>query len=58
MSDDKTKTHPLDAKHIDIHDPSEVRNWCKALNCTEADLNRAVTAVGTSGQKVRNFLGR
>jgi hypothetical protein len=58
MPDNKNITHPLDAKRIDIHDPAEVRNWCKSLNCTEAQLKAAVLVVGTSGAAVRKHLGK
>lgn len=58
MPDNKNITYPLDAKHIDINDPAEVRNWCKSFNCTEAQLKAAVKAVGTSGAAVRKHLGK
>ncbi len=58
MSDNKNITHPLDAKRIDIHDPAEVRNWCRSFSCTEAQLRAAVLAVGTSGAAVRKYLGK
>ncbi|MGX5834010.1 DUF3606 domain-containing protein [Aeromonas piscicola] len=58
MSDNKTITHPLDAKRIDINDPAEVRNWTKALGCTEAQLKAAVKAVGTYGKDVRAHLAK
>jgi hypothetical protein len=56
MPDDKKIRQPLDNKRIDINDPQEVRNWCKSLGCTEAELKRAVNAVGTSAKKVREYL--
>jgi len=58
MPDNKKITHPLDAKRIDINDPAEVRNWCKALSCSEKELKAAVKAVGTSGVAVRKHLGK
>lgn len=58
MPDNKNITHPLDAKRIDINDPAEVRNWCKSLNCTEAELKSAVKAVGDFGVAVRKHLGK
>lgn len=58
MPDNKKITHPLDAKRIDINDPKEVENWCRALGCTEEELKEAVEAVGTSAKKVREYLGR
>lgn len=58
MSDDKTITHPLDAKRIDINDRAEIANWTKSLGCTEAQLKAAVKAVGTYGKDVRVYLGK
>jgi hypothetical protein len=58
IMDDKTKTHPLDNKRIDVHDANEVRNWTRSLGCTESELKNAVKAVGTSGAKVRVYLGK
>ncbi|SKA73561.1 Protein of unknown function [Clostridium sp. USBA 49] len=56
MPDNKSITHPLDAKRIDINDLSEVKNWCKALGCTESELKAAVRAVGTSAKAIREYL--
>ena len=58
MPDNKNLTHPLDAKRIDVNDPSEVSNWCTSLSCTKAELLAAVIAVGTSGKAVRAYLGK
>lgn len=56
MPDDKRKTHPHDAKRIDINDPSEVRSRCKTLGCTAQQLKDAVKAVGTSAAAVKKHL--
>lgn len=58
MPDNKHITRPEDAKRIDVNDPDEVRNWTKALNCTEAELKRAVQNAGTYAHDVRKYLGR
>lgn len=58
MPDNKHITHPTDAQRIDIHDPKEVRNWCAALGCTEAELKKAVAAAGTYAAQVRKYLGK
>jgi hypothetical protein len=58
MSDNKHITHPQDAKRIDINDDNEVRNWTTALDCTEGELKKAVDAVGTYADKVREYLGK
>lgn len=57
MPDDKTIRQPLDGKRIDINDPYEVDNWCRILNVTEIELRRAVKNVGTSAEKVKEYLG-
>jgi len=58
MSDNKHLTHPQDAERIDVHDAFEVQNWTAALDCTEAELKKAVAAVGTYADKVRQYLGK
>jgi len=55
MSDDKSKTGQ-DRKLISLTEDYEVRDWCKSLGCTEAELRAAVKAVGNSAEKVREFL--
>ena len=55
MSDDKSKTGQ-DRKLIAMTEPYEVRDWCKSLGCTEVELRKAVTAVGNSAEKVREWL--
>ena len=56
MPDNKNIRRPLDNKRIDVNDPQEVRNWCKSLSCSEQELKEAVRAVGTSAEKVREYL--
>ncbi|HEX7440804.1 MAG TPA: DUF3606 domain-containing protein [Caldimonas sp.] len=47
----------MDRKLIALSQPHEVRDWCKSLGCTEAQLRAAVAAVGNSAAKVRAHLG-
>jgi hypothetical protein len=56
MPDDKKIRAPHDKKRIDINDPAEVKNWCKALGCTERELRNAVESVGTSAEEVKTYL--
>ncbi len=56
MSDDKSKRGSPDRDRIDIHDPDEVRNWCKSLHTTREKLKAAVAAVGPVADKVREHL--
>ena len=45
-----------DSKIVEIADGNEVRYWCESLGCTEAQLRESVQAVGSSPEKVREFL--
>jgi hypothetical protein len=56
MSDDKTKTQPQDATRVNVNENYEVQYWTKKFNCSEAELRRAVEAVGVSADKVEEYL--
>jgi len=56
MADDPTKRGTPDNDLISLKEAYEVRDWCKALNCTETQLRAAVAAVGHSAVKVRAYL--
>jgi len=58
MSDDLHKRRPQDASKINVHEDWEVRYWCKALGCSEAELKAAVKAVGVSTSAVRRYFGK
>lgn len=58
MSDDLHKRRPQDASKINVHEDWEVRYWCKEFGCTEAELKKAVTAVGVSAAAVRKYFGK
>ena len=55
--DDSVQTWQ-DLRQIDLTRSYEVRDWCKAFGCTKEELQDAVKAVGTSAQKVREYLKR
>ena len=55
--DDSVQTWQ-DLRQIDLTRSYEVRDWCKAFGCTKEELHDAVKAVGTSAQKVREYLKR
>ena len=57
MIDDSVQTWQ-DLRQIDLTRSYEVRDWCKAFGCTKEELQDAVKAVGTSAQKVREYLKR
>lgn len=47
-----------DSKLISLTEPYEVKNWCKALNCTEKELRDAVAKVGHSAAAVEKYIIR
>jgi hypothetical protein len=54
---DMTGQHPeRDSREIDFDDPDEVRYWLKFLDTSRDELLAAVSAVGTSAQRVRDHL--
>ena len=53
--DDSVQTFQ-DLRQIVLTRSYEVRDWCKAFGCTKKELHDAVKAVGTSAQKVREYL--
>jgi Protein of unknown function (DUF3606) len=53
---DTSKGTSQDRKLIALNEDYEVRDWCKSLGCTEAQLRKAVAAVGHSADKVREYL--
>jgi hypothetical protein len=55
MSDDESKTGE-DRKEISLDEHHDVRAWCNALGCDEAQLRLAVQKVGHSAEKVREYL--
>ena len=57
MSDDTSQRGPQDRSRINLNQAHEVRYWTQALGVSEAELSRAVGAVGSSADKVREFLG-
>jgi len=57
MSDDTSQRGPQDRSRINMTQAHEVRYWTQALGVSEAELSRAVGAVGSSADRVREFLG-
>jgi uncharacterized protein DUF3606 len=45
-----------DPRTIEIENPVERAYWVKALGISEAQLMAAIGAVGTSAQKVKDYL--
>jgi len=58
MSDNLHKTGGLDAKLISLTEDWEVKYWTTALACSVMELKEAVSKVGHSAAKVRDYLHR
>lgn len=58
MSDNKSERGSPDSKRIDVHDPNELRDWTRSLGISAEELKAAVAKVGTSAEKVREYLRR
>jgi len=56
MSDDLTKKGSKDRKNINIHEPWELRDWATKLNVSKDKLIKAVKAVGTAVNDVKEWL--
>lgn len=55
MSDNLNK-RKLDATRINLHEPYELRDWCKSFECTPDELKVAVYKVGTSAKAVKSYI--
>ena len=58
MADDNMKVREQDFKRINTNDDYEIRDWVESLGVTEAQLRKAVAAVGDQAEKVGKFLGK
>ena len=56
MSDNKALRNPQDSSRVNMNEDYEVRYWTNKFNCTEEQLGIAVKAVGSSAEKVEQFL--
>ena len=56
MVDKKNKTDSPDNDLVSLAQPQDVRDWCKALHCTEKQLREAVWKVGNSARQIRQYL--
>ena len=56
MVDNKRKVGSPDNKRIDVHEEYEVRDWAKSLGVTPTQVKNAVDKVGTSAEKVKQYL--
>lgn len=58
MPDNHKKTGRPDDERINVSQPHEVEYWTRKIGVTEAELRRAVSAVGPMATVVRLYLGR
>jgi hypothetical protein len=56
MADDLSKRGPADRARIDVNEDWELRYWAKELSASADEIRNAVHAVGTSTDKVREYL--
>ena len=43
---------------VNIYNVDDIRHWCEKFSCTKTQLWDAVTAVGTSADALREYMGR
>ena len=58
MADNMTKRAASDRARINLNQDYERRDWAKSLGVDEHELRNAVSAVGDSAEKVREYLSR
>ena len=58
MADDKSKTPPQDASHVNVHEKNEVEYWSKRFGVTPERFKEAVQKAGTSVKAVEAELKR
>jgi hypothetical protein len=58
MSDNLQKSGQQDRSRINVHEEWEVRHWTEALGVSREELEKAVSEVGVSAEKVREHLKR
>lgn len=58
MADNKADTGSPDRDRINMSEDYEVRDWTTSLGVTRERLQEAVDAVGSSADKVREYLRR
>lgn len=56
MTNDTKRFRPLDPGRVNTMDALEVQYWCTELNCTQAELQEAVSNAGDHISAVRAHL--
>ncbi|WP_371436596.1 DUF3606 domain-containing protein [Polaromonas sp.] len=58
MADDLKQAGPEDRSRINVNEAHEVRYWTERFDVSEAELRKAVAAVGVSAKDVAEHLGK
>ena len=58
MTDDLSNRGPADRARINVHEPWEVKWWCKELGVTPEQLKQLVSQHGVSAARIRQVLGK
>lgn len=58
MADNKSNTGSPDRDRINMSEDYEVRDWTESLGVSRERLQEAVDAVGSSADKVREYLNK
>jgi hypothetical protein len=56
MADNKSRASMQERRRINLKGADEVRNWTEILGVTEEELRKAIAAVGSEADKVREHL--
>ena len=56
MPDDKNKTGKADDLRINVNEAYELNYWSKKFGCSEAELKKAVQAVGPMVKDVEKYV--
>jgi hypothetical protein len=58
MADNPNLRHGQDRKRVNVHQEHEVRWWTQKWGVSREELEKAVQAVGTSVNKVEEYLNK
>lgn len=53
-----TSLSPRNTGRVNIYNVDDMTHWCEKFGCTKTQLRDAVTAVGTSADTLREYIGR
>jgi uncharacterized protein DUF3606 len=53
-----TTSNARNSARVNIYNVDDMTHWCEKFGCTKTELRDAVTAVGTSADALREYIGR